>query len=87
MSELPTLTHEEVARYSRHLILDEVGVEGQRRIKAGRVLCIGTGGLDLAHELAGPRLTGVTPPERPGDAASGREAVLAGAPALADHRP
>jgi adenylyltransferase/sulfurtransferase len=45
VSELPTLTHEEVARYSRHLILDEVGVEGQRRIKAGRVLCIGTGGL------------------------------------------
>jgi adenylyltransferase/sulfurtransferase len=45
MAELPTLTNEEVARYSRHLILDEVGVEGQRKIKAGSVLCIGTGGL------------------------------------------
>jgi len=43
--ELPTLTNEEVARYSRHLILDEVGMEGQRRLKAGSVLCVGTGGL------------------------------------------
>lgn len=39
------LGHEEVARYSRHLILDEVGVEGQRRLKSGSVLCVGTGGL------------------------------------------
>lgn len=42
---LPDLTNEEVARYSRHLILDEVGVEGQRKLKAGSVLCVGTGGL------------------------------------------
>ncbi len=44
-AELPALDHAEVARYSRHLLLDEVGVEGQRRLKAGRVLCVGAGGL------------------------------------------
>src|SRR5436305_6320027 len=44
-AELPTLTHEEIARYSRHLIMPEVGMEGQRRLKAARVLMIGTGGL------------------------------------------
>jgi adenylyltransferase/sulfurtransferase len=42
---LPGLTNEEIARYSRHLLLPEVGVEGQRRLKAARVLLIGTGGL------------------------------------------
>jgi len=42
---LPALTHEEIARYSRHLILEGVGMEGQRRLKAGSVLCVGTGGL------------------------------------------
>jgi adenylyltransferase/sulfurtransferase len=44
-SELPTLTNAEIARYSRHLILDEVGMEGQRKLKNARVLTIGTGGL------------------------------------------
>jgi sulfur-carrier protein adenylyltransferase/sulfurtransferase len=39
------LTQDDVARYSRHLILPEVGVEGQKRLKAASVLCIGTGGL------------------------------------------
>ena len=43
--ELPTLSNEEVRRYSRHLIMPEVGLEGQRRLKAARVLCIGAGGL------------------------------------------
>ncbi|CAA9375161.1 MAG: Molybdopterin-synthase adenylyltransferase [uncultured Pyrinomonadaceae bacterium] len=43
--ELPALTNEEYARYSRHLILPEVGLEGQRKLKAARVLMIGTGGL------------------------------------------
>lgn len=42
---LPALDHDDIARYSRHLILDEVGVEGQRRLKGGSVLCVGTGGL------------------------------------------
>ncbi len=39
------LTREETQRYSRHLTLPDVGVEGQRRLKAARVLCIGAGGL------------------------------------------
>jgi adenylyltransferase/sulfurtransferase len=45
MAVLPALSHDEIRRYSRHLILDDVGVEGQRRLKAARVLCIGSGGL------------------------------------------
>src|SRR5271163_4062800 len=40
-----TLSKEEVMRYSRHLIMPEVGMEGQLKIKAAKVLCIGTGGL------------------------------------------
>jgi sulfur-carrier protein adenylyltransferase/sulfurtransferase len=44
-ASLPALTHEEIARYSRHLILPEVGMEGQQRLKAARVLLVGTGGL------------------------------------------
>ena len=39
------LTNEEIARYSRHLILPEVGMEGQQKLKAASVLCVGTGGL------------------------------------------
>jgi molybdopterin/thiamine biosynthesis adenylyltransferase/rhodanese-related sulfurtransferase len=42
---LPALTHDEIARYSRHLILPEVGMEGQQKLKAARVLLVGTGGL------------------------------------------
>ena len=42
---LPRLSNEEIARYSRHLILPEVGMEGQQKLKAARVLCVGTGGL------------------------------------------
>ena len=44
-AELPKLTNEEIARYSRHLILPEVGYEGQQKLKAAKVLCVGTGGL------------------------------------------
>ena len=43
--QLPELSTDELARYSRHLIMPEVGVEGQQRLKAARVLCVGTGGL------------------------------------------
>ncbi len=43
--ELPKLSHEEILRYSRHLILPDVGVEGQRKLKAARVLLVGAGGL------------------------------------------
>jgi len=44
-AELPSLSNEEIARYSRHLIMPEVGVEGQKRLKAASVLMVGTGGL------------------------------------------
>src|ERR1700761_3934772 len=51
---LPDLNNDEIARYSRHLILPEVGMEGQRKLKGARVLCVGTGGLGspLAFYLA-----------------------------------
>jgi len=51
---LPQLSNEEIARYSRHLILPEVGLEGQQKLKAAKVLCVGTGGLGapLAYYLA-----------------------------------
>jgi sulfur-carrier protein adenylyltransferase/sulfurtransferase len=42
---LPQLSNDEIARYSRHLILPEVGMEGQQKLKAAKVLCVGTGGL------------------------------------------
>ncbi len=38
-------SNDEIARYSRHLIMPEVTLEGQRKLKAAKVLCIGTGGL------------------------------------------
>ena len=41
----PALSQEEVLRYSRHLIMPEVGMDGQQKLKSARVLCIGTGGL------------------------------------------
>jgi len=49
-----TLSNEEIARYSRHLLLPGIGVEGQRKIKAAKVLIVGTGGLGspLAMYLA-----------------------------------
>jgi adenylyltransferase/sulfurtransferase len=40
-----SLSHEEILRYSRHLLLPEVGVEGQQKLKAARVLLVGAGGL------------------------------------------
>jgi adenylyltransferase/sulfurtransferase len=42
---LPELTSEELQRYGRHLVLPEVGLEGQRRLKGARVLMVGAGGL------------------------------------------
>jgi adenylyltransferase/sulfurtransferase len=44
-ASLPELTPAELSRYARHLILPEVGIEGQRKLKAARVLCVGAGGL------------------------------------------
>jgi len=39
------LSNDEILRYSRHLIMPEVGMEGQQRLKAAKVLCVGAGGL------------------------------------------
>lgn len=48
---LPGLSHDEVLRYSRHLILPEVGLQGQRRLKEARVVLIGAGGLGSPASL------------------------------------
>ncbi len=45
MRPLPDLTREELTRYARHVILPDVGIDGQRRLKGARVLCVGAGGL------------------------------------------
>lgn len=42
---VPELSHSEILRYSRHLLIPDVGLEGQRKLKAASVLIIGTGGL------------------------------------------
>jgi len=42
---LPSLSHEEILRYSRHLLIPDVGLEGQKKLKAASILIIGTGGL------------------------------------------
>ena len=39
------LSKDEYQRYSRHIILPEVGLDGQKRLKAASILCVGTGGL------------------------------------------
>src|SRR3954468_19449288 len=41
----PTLDRDELLRYGRHLLLPEVAIDGQRKLKAGRVLIVGAGGL------------------------------------------
>ncbi|MGH9671017.1 MAG: molybdopterin-synthase adenylyltransferase MoeB [Terriglobales bacterium] len=53
-AQAAALSNEEVLRYSRHLIMPEVGMEGQLKLKAAKVLCIGAGGLGspLAMYLA-----------------------------------
>jgi sulfur-carrier protein adenylyltransferase/sulfurtransferase len=43
--EPPSLSKDEILRYSRHLIIPEVGIEGQRKLKGAKVLLVGTGGL------------------------------------------
>ena len=59
------LSKEEIARYSRHLIMPEVGMDGQRKLKAASVLLIGAGGLGsplgLYHECR-RRIYGATRP-------------------------
>src|SRR4029077_18488413 len=58
------LTREEVARYSRHLIIPDLGMDGQKRLKNARVLVIGAGGL------------GSPPPVCPGAGAGGSPTLL-----------
>ncbi|HEU0013587.1 MAG TPA: molybdopterin-synthase adenylyltransferase MoeB [Longimicrobium sp.] len=48
---LPALTPDESLRYSRHLMLQEVGADGQRRLKGARVLLVGAGGLGSPSAL------------------------------------
>lgn len=43
--DLPQLSHQEILRYSRHLLMPEVGLDGQRKLKGSSILLIGTGGL------------------------------------------
>jgi len=50
-TELPPLSHDEILRYSRHLILPDVGPGGQRRLKAARVAVVGAGGLGSPASL------------------------------------
>jgi adenylyltransferase/sulfurtransferase len=45
MTPIPELTREEILRYSRHLLIPDVGLEGQRKLKNAKVLVVGTGGL------------------------------------------
>lgn len=45
INDTPDLTAAERSRYSRHIILPQVGLEGQQKLKAARVLIVGTGGL------------------------------------------
>ena len=42
---LPSMNDDQLLRYSRHILLDEIGIEGQQRLLAGRALVIGAGGL------------------------------------------
>jgi molybdopterin/thiamine biosynthesis adenylyltransferase/rhodanese-related sulfurtransferase len=47
----PDLSHQEILRYSRHLLIPEVGLAGQRKLKAASVLVVGTGGLGSPASL------------------------------------
>jgi len=51
MTALAPLAQDELLRYSRHLILPDVGVAGQQKLKAARVLLIGAGGLGCGAAL------------------------------------
>jgi adenylyltransferase/sulfurtransferase len=47
----PSLSHDELVRYSRHLVLPHVGLEGQARLRAARMLVVGAGGLGSSAAL------------------------------------
>jgi adenylyltransferase/sulfurtransferase len=50
----PELSQDEIKRYSRHLIMPEVGIDGQRKLKASSVLCIGAGGREIHRRRRRP---------------------------------
>src|SRR4029077_12727702 len=62
------MTKDEQLRYSRHLIMPEVGAEGQRRLNAAQVLCVGAGGLGSPAALylaaAGVGKIGIVDPDK-----------------------
>src|SRR5437016_11301358 len=51
MAAITQLTNDQVNRYKRHLILQEVGMEGQKKLLNAKVLCIGAGGLGCPISL------------------------------------
>ena len=51
-------TNEQMERYSRHIILQEVGVKGQKKLLNGKVLIIGTGGLGSPAAMGASRAAG-----------------------------
>ena len=53
---LPKLSNDEIARYSRHLLLPELKAAGQRRIKAALVLCIGAGTVEIQRNFIGSQV-------------------------------
>jgi sulfur-carrier protein adenylyltransferase/sulfurtransferase len=65
--DLPELGSDEIQRYARHLLLPDVGLDGQRRLKASRVLLIGAGGLGSPTALylaaAGVGTIGIVDPD------------------------
>src|SRR5438270_4176404 len=62
------LNHQELKRYSRHLLMPEVTLEGQRRLRAAKILCIGAGGLGSPSAIyltaAGIGTIGIVDPDR-----------------------
>jgi len=65
---MSALSQAELSRYARHLTLPEVGMEGQQRLKAAKVLCVGAGGLGCPALLylaaAGVGTIGIVDPDR-----------------------
>lgn len=51
LKQIPSLTYQEMRRYGRHLIMPEIGLEGQRKLKEACVLIIGAGGLGSPSSL------------------------------------
>ena len=51
LSARRVLSNDEIQRYSRHLLLPEIGVDGQRKLKEARVVCVGAGGLGSAVSM------------------------------------